>query len=268
MTGDFKITSQFLYKHGALSDLCWLVDTTFPDGAGYQEVIDRLVDLQNVDYAEWMLYNLGPTDDVRRYDAMVNDREKVIIFAGNLEFKDVFAKKIICGASIEADGSVMATDLIKSGNGIRARDSIISDTSIVSEGEIKAGESVIAVGAIGSEMNVNAGLNIEAGCSIRAGLGIQAGKNIKAGTCIEAGRGIKAGCGIKAGEDIKAGGDIKAGLGIRAGHRIQTAEHICSGGLIEAGDTVTPSEWTRLAIVSAAEKPKNLASGFWMEMEV
>ena len=121
MKGDFKITLAYLKEIGACRDGQRAFQKAFPDGAGYQEVLDRCVEEGRVDFGVWLLEKLGPTDDVRIYEENVNTPEKNIIFAGRIEFKvGVVAMRIIAGRGIEAGCGIKAGEGIKAGWGIKA----------------------------------------------------------------------------------------------------------------------------------------------------
>lgn len=121
MTGNFRITLAFLKELGARRDGQREFDKAFPDGAGYQETLDKCADEGRVDFGEWLLHKLGPTDDVRVYQEPINDRNRVIIFAGRIEFKgDVDVKHILAGRGIRAGWGIKAGGGIKAGDGIEA----------------------------------------------------------------------------------------------------------------------------------------------------
>ena len=114
MAGNFRITLAFLKELGACRDGQREFDKAFPDGAGYQETLDKCADEGRVDFGEWLLHKLGPTDDVRVYQEPINDRNRVIIFAGRIEFKgDVDVKHILAGRGIRAGRDIKAGDGIK-----------------------------------------------------------------------------------------------------------------------------------------------------------
>ena len=121
MKGDFKITLQYLKDIGACREGQREFRRVFPDGAGYQEVLDRCADEARVDFGEWLLNKIGPTDDVRAYDEDVNAPDKIIIFAGRLTFSaGVFVKRIISGWGIEAGDGIEAVEGITAGEDIKA----------------------------------------------------------------------------------------------------------------------------------------------------
>ena len=164
MKGDFKITLAYLKEIGACRDGQRAFQKAFPDGAGYQEVLDRCAEEDRADFGLWLLDKLGPTEDVRVYEENVNTPDKPIIFAGRMEFRlGVVAKRLIAGRGIEAGLGIKAGWGIEAGCGIEA------------------------------------GWGIEAGDGIKAGLGIEAGDGIEAGLGIQAGDdfGIYAGLRIR-----------------------------------------------------------------------
>lgn len=109
MTGDFRITLAYLKELGACRAGQREFHKAFPDGAGYQETLDKCADAERVDFGKWLLDKLGPTDDVRVYQEPIEDRNKVIIFAGRIEFEaDIDVKYIFSGCGIKAGGGIKA----------------------------------------------------------------------------------------------------------------------------------------------------------------
>lgn len=140
MTGDFRITLAYLKELGACRDGQREFRKAFPDGAGYQETLDKCADAGRVDFVKWLLYKLGPTDDVRVYQEPINGHNKAIIFSGRIEFEtDVDAKHILAGGGIEAGGGIKASCSIEDGGGIEAGDGIKSGGCIEAGGGIEAG---------------------------------------------------------------------------------------------------------------------------------
>ena len=68
MNGDFRITLDYLKEIGACQDVQQEFQRAFPDGAGYQEILDRCAQEGRIDFATWLLDKLGPSDDVRIYE--------------------------------------------------------------------------------------------------------------------------------------------------------------------------------------------------------
>ena len=109
---------------------------------------------------------------------------------------------------------------------IITKESIEIRIGLVVTGSINAGGSINASEWITAGGSITAGEWITAGRSIEAGEWIKAGRSIEAGEWITAGRSIEAGEWIKAGRSIEAGGSIKAGEWITAGGSITAGEWI------------------------------------------
>ena len=167
----------------------------YPDGADYQEVLNRCAEHKRPNYAEWLLNEFGATNTTLSVDEINTDG--YVFFAGRIEARG----KIRCKA-------IMAGEAIKAGR------------------EIKAGWGIKAGREIKAGWGIKAGEGIKAGWGIKAGCGIEAGRDIEAGEGIEAGREIKAGEGIKAGWGIKAGEDfgVYAGLAVRLSYKSRDAK--------------------------------------------
>ena len=249
MKGTFKITLDHLRELGACLEGQREFKRAFPDGGGYQEVLDRCAEEGRIDFAIWLFSKIGPTEDVGIFENEILDENKKLFFAGSMDFKQpVFVRYIFAGDGIRAGCSIEAGDGIRAGWGIRAGKGIRAGWGIRAGKGIEAGEGI------------RAGLRIQAGESIEAGKGIDAGESIQAGLRIQAGESIEAGKGIDAGESIQAGESIRAGWGIRAGKGIRAGDDFS----VFAGLNVRTSLWEKYAVVSASEKPKNLRSGFWV----
>ena len=124
MTGDFLITKEFLKELSPCTDgYRWFCET-YPDGGKYQEILDRLCELDRFCDARWLLNKVGATNDVLEIDS-IDDKEKSICFAGTIiASKDLTLKNIKAGRSIEAGGSIKAGESIKAGGYIEAGESI------------------------------------------------------------------------------------------------------------------------------------------------
>ena len=156
MTGDFKLTYEYLKEIGACSMGLTAFATRFPNGAEYQETLDECVKEHREDFATWLLARLGKTTETRVFDEMIEDSERSVIFAGDIVFsKNVSLRVVLAG------GGIKAGDGIKAGCGIEAGDGI------------------------------KAGWGIKAGDGIEAGWGIEAGDCIEAGDGIEVYAGLR-----------------------------------------------------------------------------
>lgn len=134
----------------------------YPDGADYQEVLNRCAEHKRPNYAEWLLNEFGATNTTLSVDKINTDG--YVFFAGRIEARgEIRCKEIMAGREIEAGLEIEAVEGIKAGGGIKAVEGI------------------------------EAGKYIEAGWDIKAGGGIKAGEGIKAGWAIKAGGGIEAG---------------------------------------------------------------------------
>ena len=164
MQGDFRITIQLLKDLGACRDGQRNFMRAFPDGAGYQETLDRCAEEGRVDFGMWLLDKLGATEDVRTFDEDVDEPEKIILFAGAVEFKrgaNVMHLIVKCG--------------IRAGEGIRAGRGIIAGWGI------SAGLGILSGWVLHACRAIDAGRCIQACDGIRAGIGfgVFAGLQIK-----------------------------------------------------------------------------------------
>ena len=151
MKGTFKITLDYLKELGACKEGQQEFRRVFPDGGEYQEVLDRCAAEGRLDFGRWLLKHVGPTDDVRRYDEDVDTPDKIIMFAGQIEFKGcVTAQSILAGRRIHTGWDIIAGEGIKAGWGIEAGEGIEAGW------DINAGEGIKA----GEDYAIFAGLNI------------------------------------------------------------------------------------------------------------
>lgn len=104
---------------------------------------------------------------------------------------------------------------------------------------------------------------------IHTGKDLEADGNIESECNICAGGNIFTKRTIKTPFDIEAGGDVYAWYGIYAGECVRVGGKIVTEGYgIFAGLNIQPSCWEEGAVVTAAEKPENLISGYFEEKEV
>ena len=121
MTGDFKITLPYLRELGACEDGQREFQRAFPEGGGYQEVLDRCAEEDRLDFGSWLLEHLGPTNEERVFGEEFDAPDRTILFAGSLRFDGgVRARYIRAGRGIEAGLGIEAGDGIKAGCGIEA----------------------------------------------------------------------------------------------------------------------------------------------------
>ena len=171
-----KVTTRLLQEKQACSSWIEKFIQYFPSGeAEYQDVLDKLAELNDAINAKWLLKTIGKTDAVLEID-------------GNIERTNIF----FAGA-IKATGSIKVGLFLLAGGGIEAGGGIKAGWGI------NAGGGIEADGGIKARCDIEAGWDIKAGWSIEAGWGIKAGGGIKAGDCIKAGGafGVFAGLGIR-----------------------------------------------------------------------
>ena len=74
-----------------------------------------------MDFASWLLHEVGPTDDVRTYEDQIDDENMSICFAGTLILKKGAKVKCIeAGLGIKAGWGIKAGCGIEAGEGIEA----------------------------------------------------------------------------------------------------------------------------------------------------
>lgn len=111
MKGTFRINLDYLQKLGACLDGQRAFKRAFPDGGGYQEVLDRCAEEGRIDFASWLFSKIGPTEDVRIFENEILDENKKLFFAGNMDFKrPVFVRHIFAGCGIQAGEGIRAGD--------------------------------------------------------------------------------------------------------------------------------------------------------------
>ena len=173
MEKTFNITAEKLKVKGACAAgmrdfLKEFPREQYPDGAEYQEVLNRCAEHKRPDYAEWLLQEFGATNTTLSVDKINTDG--YVFFAGRIEARgEIRCKAIRAGWGIKAGWGIEAGEGIEAGWGI------------------EAGEGI------------KAGWGIEAGWGIKAGWGIEAGEGIKAGWGIKAGEdfGVYAGLAVR-----------------------------------------------------------------------
>ena len=119
-----KITRDMLKEKGACAsgyrEFCKeFPDDEYPDGVGYQDLLDRCAENGRDAYASWLIDAFGHTTDVRKIEGDYIS-EKSIYVCGRLEVTG----KIYCRGSIKAGESIEAGRGIEAGWGIEAGESI------------------------------------------------------------------------------------------------------------------------------------------------
>lgn len=152
MKGTFRITLDYLQDLGACLEGQREFKRAFPDGGGYQEVLDRCAEEGRIDFARWLFYKAGPTEDVRIFENEILDENKTLFFAGSMDFKQpVFVRCIFAGGGIRAGLGIQAGEGIRAGRGIQAGWGIRAGRGIRAGWGIRAGD----------DFGVFAGLNIK-----------------------------------------------------------------------------------------------------------
>lgn len=133
MKGTFKITLAYLKELGACRDGQRAFQKEFPDGGEYQEVLDRCAEGGRLDFGYWLLDRIGPTEDVRTYEDVMDKPQCGIIFAGRIEFKlGATIKFIASGCGIEAGEGIKAGEDFCVFAGLRVRKSLWEFSATVS----------------------------------------------------------------------------------------------------------------------------------------
>ena len=170
-----RITKDMLKAKGACvngyRDFCKsFPEEDYPDGVEYQELLNACTENNRDDYADWLLYSFGRTND------------EIFVDGDLISDKPIY----VCG-SLKVTGNIKAGGSIKAG------------------GYIEAGGSIKAGGYIKAGWYIKAGEYIEAGEYIKAGWYIKAGGYIEAGGYIKAGDnyGIYAGLCVRLDSDMR-----------------------------------------------------------------
>ncbi|MFC7411436.1 hypothetical protein [Hydrogenophaga atypica] len=256
----------------------------------YQALLDDLVAAGRLDDANWLLDQLGPTDDVLRLDEL---DAPALVFAGSVE----------CRGSMEVDGVLRTGRSLSVGGGVRA-------------GSLKAGEDLRVSGAlqcagplqVASDMRIGWSLQVaqalRCGGSLRVGWDVDIQGDVRVEGRIHAGHGVVVGgqlaCqgGIRTGDDLSVTGAIEVAQGVESAGSVRTQSHLqCGTGVvatqdIEAGGAIRVGEslqaggrivagpdyavfaglaspmdsWDSCGWVRAQEKPARLLSGWWAEV--
>lgn len=131
MTGDFLITKEFLKELSPCTDgYRWFCET-YPDGGKYQEILDRLCELDRFYDACWLLDKVGATDDVLELTG-IDDKAMNICFAGAVIVKEnLVLKTIETGGFIKAGWSIEAGSDYGVYAGLRVRISDMKESGYV-----------------------------------------------------------------------------------------------------------------------------------------
>jgi hypothetical protein len=195
------ITEDLLIEKLACPELIKWFTEYFQEGGEYQEVLNKLSETDEPEYAEWALKTFGSMITILEVDKLEGSH---CFFAG----------------AIRVAGSIDLTGYLKAGLSVSGSDINVGD-------DITVGDFINAGGYI------NVGGNIEAGSGVTAVGDIDVGGDIYAGGCIAAGGDLNAD------NDINAGGNITAILSISAGCNINTRGGIRYGKSVRAGWSIT-----------------------------
>ena len=154
MEETFNITVEMLKVKGACASgmrdfLREFPREQYPDGADYQEVLNRCAEHERPNYAEWLINEFGATNTTLSVDEINTDG--YVFFAGRIEARG----KIRCKA-IRAACSIKAGWGIEAGAGIQAGPAILPGWAITAGWRIKAGWGIKA----GEDFGVYAGLSV------------------------------------------------------------------------------------------------------------
>ena len=91
----------------------------YPNGADYQEVLNRCAEHERPNYAEWLIAKFGDTDTTLSVDEI--DTDGYVFFAGRIEARgEIRCKMIMAGRGIKAGESIKAVEGIEAGEEIKA----------------------------------------------------------------------------------------------------------------------------------------------------
>ena len=88
MTGEYKLTQDYL-KSLPTPDESWqdflthFPEEEYPDGVGYQFLLDYCCEHDVSRYASWLLSVVGPTTDVMEVESI--NTKKSIVYAGSIK---------------------------------------------------------------------------------------------------------------------------------------------------------------------------------------
>ena len=112
MEETFNITVEMLKVKGACASgmrdfLKEFPREQYPDGADYQEVLNRCAEHERANYAEWLLNEFGATNTTLSVDKINTDG--YVFFAGRIEARgEIRCKAIMAGREIKAGRGIKA----------------------------------------------------------------------------------------------------------------------------------------------------------------
>lgn len=160
----------------------WFVDTFCDKAKPYQSVLAALAREGNVNYASWLMNEIGPQGPALRVASLEVGAN--VFYAGRIEVEGAIevAGSLIAGGSITAGKSIKVSGHLRAHGGIDAGKNIKVGRSIAASGNVYAGKDIKAVKGIFSRRAIWAGRDIIAGTDIAALRDIRAGRCITAMT--------------------------------------------------------------------------------------
>ena len=176
-----KITRDMLREKGACTsgyrEFCKeFSDDEYPDGVGYQDLLDICAENGRGAYASWLIDAFGHTTDVRKIEGDYIS-EKSIYVCGRLEVTG----KIYCRGNIKAGWGIKAGESIEAGFGIKAGLGIEAGESIEAGWGIEAGESIKA----GNDWGIYAGTHAKISSDLRRVVAKTRPRNLMSGEFLE-----------------------------------------------------------------------------------
>ena len=119
MEKTFNITAEMLKVKGACASgmrdfLKEFPREQYPDGADYQEVLNRCAEHERADYADWLILEFGATNTTLSVDKINTDG--YVFIAGRIEARgEIRCKEVRAGGGIEAGEGIKAGWGIKAG---------------------------------------------------------------------------------------------------------------------------------------------------------
>jgi len=145
-----QITRKMLTEWNACADGLKWFDLHFnEDGAEYQEILNKLAEQNEVDYAKWLLSKAGAQNTIFECENIIADS---FYFAGKI----LVTNKMQIRFSLLVGGGIEAGDDIEAGGGIKAGLGIKAGWGIEAGGDIEAGDDIEA-----GEYGIFAGLKIK-----------------------------------------------------------------------------------------------------------
>ena len=142
-----KITIEMLVSKNACAEGMAWVRENLPEGAEYQEFLDRLATADKPDWASWLLENFGVVTETKEISEILPGT-KHIFAAGRLVLK----------INVCVDGAIQAGEGIKAARGIEAGEGIKAARGIEAGEGIEAGLAVTCKLAITVRLRIFAGI--------------------------------------------------------------------------------------------------------------